>query len=244
MDALPPSTANRRGRPARADAPLPRVEAVDRALSLLDAFTDGTPRLTLSALAARTGLYPSTVLRLAGSLLAAGMLRRDGDGAFALGPALLRLGRLVQAGSGLAEALRPALARLVAATGETAAFYRAESGRRLCLFRLEPPRPLRHHLEEGTLLPLELGAAGHVLRAGLGAADPRAAQAAAEGWAASLGERDAEIAAVAVPLRAADGAFLGALGLTGPRGRIEAAIPALRDALLEEAARLRPALAG
>lgn len=244
MDSIPPSTANRRGRPARADAPLPRVEAVDRALSLLDAFADGTPRLALSALAARTGLYPSTVLRLAGSLIAAGYLRRDADGAFALGPALLRLGRLFQAGSGLAEALRPALARLVAATGETAAFYRQEGERRLCLFRLEPPRPLRHHLEEGALLPLDLGAAAHVLRAGAGATDGRAARARTEGWASSLGERDGEIAAVAVPLRGAGGAFLGALGLTGPRGRIEGAIPALRDALLAEAARVAAELGG
>ena len=231
------STATRRGRPPGPAAPQ-RVDAVDRALSLLEAFSDGTPRLGLTQLAARAGLYPSTALRLAGSLLQAGMLRREADGAFTLGPSLLRLGRLWQRATGPEGVLRPALARLAASTGETAAFYREEAGQRLCLFRQEPPRTLRHALEEGTLLPLDHGAAAHVLRAMAGARDPRAQAAAAAGWAASLGERDPEIAAVAVPLPAAG----GALGLSGPRARIEPAIPALRDALRDAAAAIEQEL--
>ena len=163
MDQPAPSTARRRGRPPGPAAPA-RVEAVDRALLLLEAFAEGTPRLALSALAARAGLYPSTALRLAGSLVAAGHLVREGDGSFTLGPALLRLGRLYQRATGLEGVLRPALARLAAATGETAAFYRLQGGRRLCLFRQEAPRSLRFTLEEGALLPLDQGAAGHVLR--------------------------------------------------------------------------------
>ncbi|RTL67516.1 MAG: IclR family transcriptional regulator, partial [Hyphomicrobiales bacterium] len=63
-----------------------RVESVERALTILDAFGDGTPRLALGELAARTGLYRSTILRLAASLERFGYLNRDEDGAFRLGP--------------------------------------------------------------------------------------------------------------------------------------------------------------
>ena len=69
-----------------------RVAAVDRALRILDRFEGGAERFTLAALNARTGLCKSTILRLAGSLGAAGYLARWPDGAFALGPAAARLG--------------------------------------------------------------------------------------------------------------------------------------------------------
>ena len=59
-----------------------RVAAVDRALSLLGCFDAEHDRLTLKQLAERTGLYKSTILRLAGSLEASGYLNRLDDGSF------------------------------------------------------------------------------------------------------------------------------------------------------------------
>ena len=44
------------------------VAAVERALSVLGAFRDGDASLSLHELAARTGLYKSTILRLLVSL--------------------------------------------------------------------------------------------------------------------------------------------------------------------------------
>ena len=41
------------------------VAAVDRALAILDAFTDQDQKLSLAELAKRTGLYKSTAIRLA-----------------------------------------------------------------------------------------------------------------------------------------------------------------------------------
>ena len=63
------------------------VAAVDRALSILAAFEDGNRQLELAELARRTGLYKSTLLRLAVSLERGGMLRRGADGAFQIGRA-------------------------------------------------------------------------------------------------------------------------------------------------------------
>ncbi len=69
---------------------------MERALTLLDAFTAEKDALTLARLAERTGFYKSAILRLAGSLERVGYLTRDGAGIFRLGPSLWRLGGLYQ----------------------------------------------------------------------------------------------------------------------------------------------------
>jgi DNA-binding IclR family transcriptional regulator len=218
------------------------VEAVDRALALLDAFADGTPRLSLTELARRTGLWPSMLLRLAASLVRGGMLVRGADGLFRLGPATFRLGLLYRAGFDLAEQLRPALAQLAADTAETAAFFVREGDARLCLFRHEADRPVRHAMREGDLLPLDRDAAGHVLSAFTGLPGKRLAAVRAAGLAMSLGERDPDAAAIAAPVFGSGG-FVGALSVSGPIGRFDAARrPPLEAALRQAAAALSRAL--
>lgn len=218
----PPRRRGRPPAPRPAGDPVeePRVEAVERALSLLEAFADGTPRLALSEIAARSGLYPSTALRLAASLARFGYLQRDTDGAFRLGPAPLRLGLLYQGAFNLADHVRPALAQLTARTGETSGFYVREGDDRICLFRHHSERLIRHHIEEGARLPLDRGASARVLAAFTGDDAPRSAEVRAQGFAVSLGERDPETAAIAAPVFGRDG-FLGALGLAGPRHRLD-----------------------
>lgn len=214
-----------------------KVEAVERALTILDAFGDGAPRLTLAEISRRTGFYRSTILRLAASLERRGYLLRDGDGQFRLGPTLWRLGVLYQNAFDLADHVRPVLARLVADTDETAAFYVREGSRRICLYRAHSRRMIRHHLEEGADLPLDRGASAHVLMAFTGAAGPRYDTVRAEGCCISLGERDPETASVAVPVMTRTGHFAGALGLVGLRSHFDAGrVATLRDAAQREAA--------
>ena len=64
-----------------------RVESVERALSILDVFRQGRKTMTLAELAQATGLYKSTILRIAGSLERFGYLRRSEDGTYRRGPA-------------------------------------------------------------------------------------------------------------------------------------------------------------
>lgn len=239
-----PAPPRRRGRPpspkgdaARAEpAGKPRVEAVERALSILDAFGEGTPRLSLSEIAERTGLYPSTVLRLAASLDRFGYLHRGRDGLFRLGPTPLRLGLLYRDAFDLAALVRPVLARLVERTGETAAFYVREEGRRVCLYRHHSPRLIRHHVEEGAVLPLDRGASGHVLMAYTGGTSPVHEQVRQQGWYLSLGERDPEAAAMAAPVFGRGREFIGALGIISLRSRLETESHAQMAALLTEEA--------
>jgi DNA-binding IclR family transcriptional regulator len=246
-------TTRRRGRPPSADrgadrrdgAGEQRVEAVERALSVLDAFADGTPRLSLAEIAERTGLYPSTVLRLAASLDRFGYLHRGADGLFRLGPTPLRLGLLYRDAFDLADHVRPALARLVERKGETAAFYVREGDRRVCLYRHHSPRLIRHHVEEGAVLPLDRGASGRVLMAFTGGTGPLHEEVRARGWYLSLGERDPEVAAIAAPIFGRGRHFLGALGVIGPRNRFETESHDKLAALItEEAGRLSRGLGG
>ncbi|WP_431284561.1 IclR family transcriptional regulator [Humitalea sp. 24SJ18S-53] len=215
--------AKRRGRPrsvAAEDAIEPRVEAVERALSLLNAFADGRARLALSELAARAGLYPSTVLRLAGSLARFGYLHREADGQFRLGPAPLRLGLLYQANFNLADRVRPALMALTECTGETASFFIREGDTRVCLFRHHADRSIRHHIEEGSALPIDRGASGRVLTAFTGGVTAMDAIVRKQGFHISMGERDQDSVAVAAPVFGPE-RLVGALGVTGPRERFE-----------------------
>ena len=133
------------------------VDAVERALSMLDAFSDGTPALALKELADRTGLTKSTILRLNVSLERFGYLVRDSDGNYRLGPTLWQLGALFRQNLDLREVVVPVLERLVAETKESASFYvlRGKSG--VCLYRVNSPRLARDHVEEGEIIPLGLG---------------------------------------------------------------------------------------
>jgi DNA-binding IclR family transcriptional regulator len=220
-----------------------RVAAVDRALQILDCFDGRDDRLTLAALHERTGLYKSTILRLAGSLEAYGYLGRLPDGRFALGPTLWRLGSLYRRRYDFADRVRPVLERLAEATRESASFYVRDGDRRVCLFRRNGPQAIRHHLDEGIHLPLDQGAAGHLIRAFDGGSGEEAEAIRRAGHAVSLGERDPDTASVAVPVHGADGRFVGALVVSGLRSRFdEASRTAAVDAARAEAAALGPTL--
>jgi DNA-binding IclR family transcriptional regulator len=198
-----------------------KVEAVERALTILDAFGDGSASLSLGELAERTKLYRSTILRLAASLERFGYLNRGIDGRFRLGPTLWRLGVQYQNAFNLADYVRPVLRELVAATGETAAFYVREGERRICLYRQHAARLIGHHLEEGADLPLDRGASARILVAftdGKGTIYDRVRD---TGFYVSKGERDADTAAIAVPVFGRGRAFVGALGVTGPISRFD-----------------------
>ena len=213
-----------------------RVEAVERALTILDAFAADKTELTLAELSAATGFYKSTILRLSGSLERFGYLIREPSGAFRLGPSLWRLGSIYRHGFNLGDAIRPELRRLVETTRETASFYVGEDKMRVCLFRHNSPQPARHHLDEGSRLPMDAGASAHVLAAYSGATGSKAKGVRALGYAVSLGERDPHVAAVAVPVFDSAAHFRGALAISGLISRFDKAARATALAELKASA--------
>jgi DNA-binding IclR family transcriptional regulator len=197
------------------------VAAVDRALSILDALTDD--KVSLAELSKRTDLYKSTVLRLLKSLERFGYVLRSADGSYRLGSKVLHLGSLYQRHFKTSEIVPPVLERLSAEVHEGASFYVCEEDKRVCLHRVEATRAVRDSIHVGDRLPLTVGAAGHVLRAFNGTRGERFEEIRRKMYAASFGERDSETAAIAVPVLGPGSTLMGALSISGPRYRIEAA---------------------
>ena len=197
------------------------VAAVDRALSILDALTDD--KVSLAELSKRTDLYKSTVLRLLKSLERFGYVLRSADGSYRLGSKVLHLGSLYQRHFKTSEIVPPILERLSAEVHEGASFYVCEEDKRVCLHRVEATRAVRDSIHVGDRLPLTVGAAGHVLRAFGGARGERFEEIRRKMFGASFGERDSETAAIAVPVLGSGNTLVGALSVSGPRYRIEAA---------------------
>lgn len=197
----------------------PGVEAVERAFAILDAFHPDDTWLLLREIAGRSGLNKATILRIAASLERHGYLRRRTDSAFALGPALWRLGSLYRKSFHLDEAVRPVLDDLVQHTGESCSFYVQEGDARVCLFRRNSPKAARHHIEEGERLPLARGSGGRVLQAFSGARGALFDRIRAEGLCSRSGERDPDVAGVAAPVFGEGDALVGSLVVSGLKTR-------------------------
>jgi DNA-binding IclR family transcriptional regulator len=195
------------------------VAAVDRALTILDALTD--EKISLAELSKRTGLYKSTVLRLAKSLERFGYILRTEDGSYRLGSKVLYLGSLYQRHFRTSEIVPPVLRRIVEELAEGASFYIVDGDHRIVLHRVDASRTVRDSVHEGDRLPLAQGAAGHVLRAFRGARGERYDRVRDAMFDASFGERDPEIAAFAAPVFGHGNQLVGAVSVSGPRYRIE-----------------------
>ncbi|WP_208349175.1 IclR family transcriptional regulator [Pseudaestuariivita rosea] len=214
------------------------VEAVDRALALLDCFDEGASALGLADLARRSGLNKSTILRLSISLIRAGYLNRDNRGQFRLGPRTWQLGSLYRDTFRLPMELRAQLRTLSQSTGETASFYVRDGQRRICLLREEPIRAIRHALKEGVSLPLKDGASALVLRAFSSGDDAELGAIRTQGYAFSRGARDPDVGSLAVPVLRGH-KLVGALTLSGPINRFDdARVAQILPVLLECSARI------
>ncbi|MFJ4346587.1 IclR family transcriptional regulator [Pseudomonas sp. NPDC089401] len=221
------------------------VAAVDRAFAILAAFDGDRPSLPLAEISRRTGLYKSTILRLMVSLERAGFVRRLADGQFAVGHEPLRLAQLYQGAFNLRDALLPILETLSQESAETSSFYVAQGASRVVLLRVEPKRSVRVSIHEGDRFPIDAGASGKVLRAFGAAPDATLDNVREQYWAASVGERDPDTAAISAPVFSAGNVFVGALTLSGPADRFNAEqINRVRATVMNRAAQATAALGG
>jgi len=199
-----------------------RVEAVERALEILNCFNEDQPVLSLKLLAEKTGFYKSTILRLSGSLERYGYLVRQHDGQYRLGLALVSLGKISQLSCDIGTIVRPVIEALRDRFNESVAFYARSGNKRICLYRANANRAIRHQLEEGRRLPLDKGAAGQILLAYSGSQGELFETIRHQGWYTSMGERDPEVAAVGVPILTANEKILAVLTISGLISRFSA----------------------
>jgi DNA-binding IclR family transcriptional regulator len=184
------------------------VGVLDKAMLVLGAV-ESAPQ-SLAQLQASAGLPRATAHRLATALEAHGMLRRDSAGRFELGTHLVSLGRAAEARFPLFDTAAPVLDDLRELTGESVQLFVREGDARRCVLSLESPHGLRWIVPEGSLLPLEAGSSGRVLRGETGK----------RGWVESVGEREAGVASVSAPIVDGDGSVVAAISVSGPIERL------------------------
>ncbi|QCT20276.1 IclR family transcriptional regulator [Jejubacter calystegiae] len=194
------------------------VNAVEKALALLDCFKPGEESLSLTELSQLSGYHKTTVYRLMNSLERMNYVIRHENGIYTLGPRLLYLGKLYEQSFHLASIVQPELHALAAATHESASWYVIENNQRLCLFRAESSEGLRETRLPGTSLPLDNSAIGQVLRhwglnEPLFSETPRLPL-------YTAGVRDPHIAAFSLPVFGEGDRLVAALALTGPASRL------------------------
>lgn len=117
-----------------------RVEAVERALTVLEAFDSPQDHFTLADLAQVTGFYKSTLLRLLASLERYDYVQRGQDGRYRLGHTPMRLSRRHLPSRQLAAWIQPVLDTLAEQGG---------MGHAECRLVTLPEASLRHDLRPG-----------------------------------------------------------------------------------------------
>ena len=223
-----------------------------------------TGTVSLNDIADATGAPKSSLLGLLQGLQDEGCVVRDRDGAYALGVRFLRLATHAVFGEQMVELLRPVLAELVAATGETAVLgaLSADQGMITYLDRVESPNPIRYAVETGVQRELHCTAGGKLLLAymepaRLGAfldgvarqkftpatiTDKRKLRAElarirADGLSRTCDERIAGASGVAVPVFGPDGAVAATILIAGPSERMQQAAARNEVAMHRAAAR-------
>jgi DNA-binding IclR family transcriptional regulator len=241
------------------------VASVARATALLDALAASEHGLGVNELARRIEVNASTASRLLATLLEAGLVTRVDGGPYRLGLKILTLSDRVLAQLDVRELARPLLAALVAQTGETATLSVPAQREAITVDFVPSPssvvsmawvgRPSVPHatavgkvmlaFAPGHLPPGELPRFTErtITEPGALAAELDAVR--ERGYAEAVGEREADLTAVGVPVFARGGDLAAILGLQGPSARLPvAARRTLREPLLAAAVQLGTALGG
>ena len=137
------------------------MRTVDKALKLLELFSDRRSEIGLSELARLAKIDKATTHRMATVLANHGLLEQHPDTrAYRLGTGILRLARLREACFPIEEVVAPILRRLADETGETAHASLIAGRQLVAIGSAEPDRGNRVHIEPGLILPFHATASG------------------------------------------------------------------------------------
>jgi DNA-binding IclR family transcriptional regulator len=220
------------------------VEAVLAALDVLECFLI-KPSATPIEITQTTGFTRNRVIRLTGTLTHRGyIIENGGTGTFTIGPKAFALGKVFERNSVFLSLVGPLLSDIALKTGESASFYVREGFDRVVVAREEGTHSIRHAISEGQRMDLHAGAAGKVLLAYSNAelVDSVLTKAGQieravatitdkhsflkelenvrhQGYAVSIGERAADVCALAAPVFEHGHQLVGALCISGPISR-------------------------
>jgi DNA-binding IclR family transcriptional regulator len=121
-----------------------RIQALDRAVLVLNCFDFGTTELTVKEIAAKTHLHKSTAHRILMALQHNGLVEQnEATARYHLGLDLFRLGHLAVSQLKLPDIARPFLQRLMEQTGETTHLAVLEQNEVFYVDTLESSRALK-----------------------------------------------------------------------------------------------------
>ena len=222
---------------ARRDSSPDFIESLARGLDVIRAFQPRQPVMSLSAVAAATGLARPTARRIVLTLEQMGYVRAVAGG-FELTPRLLELGMSYVLSRNLWEVARPHMERLVARTHESSSIAQLDGSDIVYVARVAVPKIVALAVTVGTRFPAMQTSLGKVLLAALPPEEaervlaepsrfgitPRAVpgteeraailrEVRARGWALTDEELAAGIRSVAAPLRDGDGRVIASLNV-------------------------------
>ena len=170
MNAITVAAAplERANKTAASDQGAGGVQSLHRALSLLDALAEGEDGLSLTALAKKVGLPPSSAHRLLTTLQRrryvrfepGAMLWRVGVQAFVAGAAFARSREV-------APLAMPYMRQLMEKCGETVNLFVPNNGLSICIAQVQSRQVIRAISRPGGGLPLERSASGKAMLARL-----------------------------------------------------------------------------
>lgn len=244
--------------------------ALDRALALLSAVA-ASEGLTLSEIAERQALAPSSAHRLLTALAARGFVEADPlDQTWSIGVEAFRVGQAFQRRNRAAQAARPIMRRLMEATGETANLGIFEGGDVVFIAQVESHDPIRAFFRAGERRAAHASGIGKALLAEMSevtvarlvrdrglvaftdktldtperlAADLAATR--ARGYSIDDEERNRGMRCIAAAIYDENGEAVAGLSISGPSGRLDPLrIASLGPEVASAAAQVTAAIGG
>lgn len=240
------------------------VQSLERGLAVIRAFDADHPELTLSEVAAATGVTRAAARRFLLTLVELGYVRNDGR-YFSLTPRVLELGYAYLSSLSLPEVAEPHLEALVAEVNESSSVSVLDRHDVVYVARVPTSRIMTVAISVGTRFPAYATSMGRVLLAGLPEDELEAYLAGvrlerltsrtvnsvaalrselgrirAQGWAVVNQELEEGLRAVAAPIQGRDGRVVAAVNVSAHASRtsLEAMRRDLLPPLLRAAARI------
>jgi len=249
---------------ARTGLPATRqVAAVQRAIAILEELARARTELGTNEIARRTGINVSTISRILATLAAGGLVDHvPSTGRYRIGVGLVRLANAAHEGLDIRSLARPHLEDLGKQIGETVTLSIPAEYEAFTLDFVQSSLTVRSVAEVGRTSIGHATAVGKVLLAHGGTLRPgpltaftdrtitdravlevEIARVAERGWAQALGEREADLNAVAAPVVDRTGKLVAILGAQGPAVRFSPrAMRAAVELLVDKAALISSAL--
>ncbi len=214
------------------------IRSVQRAIDILQSFSEEKTELTLTEISNETGLAKSTATRILATLEENNLVEKEAaSGKYRLGRTLYFLGHAAGRSIELKEVAKETMVRLRDQLKETVNLYVREGENRVCIQQFESLQSVKHMIQIGQKLPLTVGASGKVLLAyeskgfiekimekqvmvkGKSELLSELNMITIEKYAESIEERETGTSAAAAPIFNIHGEVIAALSVSGPAQR-------------------------